>query len=105
MGDETHIQRTIQNLLHEVQNARNDVLKADEARAKAADEMKRLTDYRGKPINQALDDFIIRGQRQAGRCEWTGDPLAPAHAVRIRCDGRSVAMPQGADWLCSLCRS
>ena len=29
MGDESHIQRTIQNLLHEEQNARNDVLKAE----------------------------------------------------------------------------
>ena len=38
----------------------------------------------------------------AGRCERTGDPLVPARAVRIRCDGRLVAMPQGADSLCSL---
>ena len=30
----------------------------------------------------------------AGRCERTGDPLVPARAVRIRCDGGWSLCPQ-----------
>ena len=77
MASDDNISRAVAQLLNEVQSARNDVLKADEAWARTFDEMRSCSTFAGKPVSQIVNS----SQKQQDGC-WRAWALRSTSLAR-----------------------